>query len=167
MEPRKIRRPAVVCRECRRRKIKCDRGHPCAQCSESLLHCSYTRPFSASSHPAPAYRSHDATSSASAASMPAHSGMIAGWSEWSESSSTDSTNAVPLPTPTSSSALSDIIPSSTSRRAGPEIASAGPASPAGLGVRLINGEYNDRPHHWRAVLSQACIFFKSNVFLSL
>ena len=33
--PRKRRRPALSCVECRRRKIKCDRNVPCAQCTQS------------------------------------------------------------------------------------------------------------------------------------
>ncbi|RAK70945.1 uncharacterized protein BO72DRAFT_473633 [Aspergillus fijiensis CBS 313.89] len=31
-QPRQRRRPALACRECRRRKIKCDHKTPCAQC---------------------------------------------------------------------------------------------------------------------------------------
>lgn len=42
MEPVRLRRPAVACIECRRRKVKCDRGHPCLRCSQSNLLCSYT-----------------------------------------------------------------------------------------------------------------------------
>ena len=33
--PRKRRRPALSCAECRRRKIKCDRNVPCSQCTLS------------------------------------------------------------------------------------------------------------------------------------
>ena len=35
--PRKRRRPALSCFECRRRKIKCDRNHPCSQCLQSRI----------------------------------------------------------------------------------------------------------------------------------
>ena len=41
--PRKRRRPALSCEQCRRRKIKCDRTHPCSQCLQSkTASCSYT-----------------------------------------------------------------------------------------------------------------------------
>ena len=33
--PRKRRRPALSCEQCRRRKIKCDRNYPCNHCSQS------------------------------------------------------------------------------------------------------------------------------------
>ena len=40
--PRKRRRPALSCFECRRRKIKCDRNQPCNQCVQSRVpRCSY------------------------------------------------------------------------------------------------------------------------------
>jgi hypothetical protein len=32
--PRKRRRPALSCVQCRRRKVKCDRQLPCTQCSQ-------------------------------------------------------------------------------------------------------------------------------------
>lgn len=35
--PRKRRRPALSCFECRRRKIKCDRNFPCKQCVQSRI----------------------------------------------------------------------------------------------------------------------------------
>ncbi|OGM48041.1 hypothetical protein ABOM_002901 [Aspergillus bombycis] len=38
---RKRRRQAVVCTECRRRKIACDRNTPCAQCIQSNSPCTY------------------------------------------------------------------------------------------------------------------------------
>ncbi|EFR04195.1 C6 zinc finger domain-containing protein [Nannizzia gypsea CBS 118893] len=37
----KRRRPAVVCIDCRRRKVKCDRSFPCSQCTQSSLTCAY------------------------------------------------------------------------------------------------------------------------------
>jgi hypothetical protein len=41
--PRKRRRPALSCEQCRRRKIKCDRTYPCGQCSQSkTASCSYS-----------------------------------------------------------------------------------------------------------------------------
>jgi len=40
--PRKRRRPALSCVECRRRKIKCDRNDPCTQCTMSKsASCTY------------------------------------------------------------------------------------------------------------------------------
>lgn len=40
--PRKRRRPALSCEECRKRKIKCDRTFPCKQCEQSRTAlCSY------------------------------------------------------------------------------------------------------------------------------
>ncbi|CAK7266642.1 hypothetical protein SEPCBS57363_002193 [Sporothrix epigloea] len=38
---RKRRRPAVVCAECRRRKIACDRKSPCGQCAVHNVDCVY------------------------------------------------------------------------------------------------------------------------------
>jgi hypothetical protein len=41
--PRKRRRPALSCEQCRRRKIKCDRNYPCGQCLQSkTASCSYS-----------------------------------------------------------------------------------------------------------------------------
>ncbi|CZR68899.1 uncharacterized protein PAC_18800 [Phialocephala subalpina] len=41
--PRKRRRPALSCEQCRKRKIKCDRNYPCTQCQQSkTAHCSYS-----------------------------------------------------------------------------------------------------------------------------
>ena len=41
--PRKRRRPALSCIQCRRRKVKCDRNEPCNQCKSSRKahNCSY------------------------------------------------------------------------------------------------------------------------------
>lgn len=41
---RKRRRPAVVCNECRRRKIACDRKAPCGQCVQYNSACTYYTP---------------------------------------------------------------------------------------------------------------------------
>ncbi|KAK8146344.1 hypothetical protein G3M48_003227 [Beauveria asiatica] len=59
MEPgpaHRRRRPAVACSECRRRKIRCDRGFPCGPCRKSLpaLSCIYhsqPRAYAASAPP--------------------------------------------------------------------------------------------------------------------
>lgn len=41
--PRKRRRPALSCEQCRRRKIKCDRAYPCGQCLQSkTTTCTYS-----------------------------------------------------------------------------------------------------------------------------
>ncbi|KAH7364917.1 fungal-specific transcription factor domain-containing protein [Rhexocercosporidium sp. MPI-PUGE-AT-0058] len=41
--PRKRRRPALSCEQCRRRKIKCDRTYPCGQCLQSkTASCTYS-----------------------------------------------------------------------------------------------------------------------------
>lgn len=42
--PRKRRRPALACEQCRRRKLRCDRNFPCAPCKRSResLTCSYS-----------------------------------------------------------------------------------------------------------------------------
>lgn len=41
--PRKRRRPALACTECRRRKIRCDRQNPCTQCVQwKCSSCIYT-----------------------------------------------------------------------------------------------------------------------------
>jgi hypothetical protein len=39
-------RPSVIraCIECRRRKIRCDRRHPCAYCAKNRIHCVYPHP---------------------------------------------------------------------------------------------------------------------------
>lgn len=47
-QPRKRRRPALSCIQCRRRKIKCDRSMPCGQCIAS-----HTSACQYSSDPAP------------------------------------------------------------------------------------------------------------------
>ena len=39
--PRKRRRPAPSCQECRRRKVKCDRSEPCGHCGLSKKQCHY------------------------------------------------------------------------------------------------------------------------------
>lgn len=41
--PRKRRRPALACEQCRRRKVRCDRGMPCGPCSKTndASACSY------------------------------------------------------------------------------------------------------------------------------
>ncbi|GLA08392.1 hypothetical protein AnigIFM60653_009923 [Aspergillus niger] len=40
-QPRKRRRPALSCIECRRRKVKCDRHNPCGQCVAAQSRCGY------------------------------------------------------------------------------------------------------------------------------
>ncbi|KAI2624283.1 hypothetical protein GGR54DRAFT_638162 [Hypoxylon sp. NC1633] len=40
-QPRRRRRPALSCLECRRRKIKCDRNDPCAHCVSSKSQCTF------------------------------------------------------------------------------------------------------------------------------
>lgn len=40
-EPRRRRRPALSCVECRRRKIKCDRNDPCGHCKATRIQCVY------------------------------------------------------------------------------------------------------------------------------
>ncbi|KAI5861414.1 hypothetical protein GGS23DRAFT_150109 [Durotheca rogersii] len=40
-QPRRRRRPALSCLECRRRKIKCDRSDPCAHCVSARSQCTY------------------------------------------------------------------------------------------------------------------------------
>ncbi|KAL7907291.1 hypothetical protein GGI35DRAFT_470543 [Trichoderma velutinum] len=51
--PRKRRRPAVACVECRRRKVKCDRAKPCGPCYQSALTCFYRPASFSQSGPAP------------------------------------------------------------------------------------------------------------------
>ncbi|KAH6889279.1 hypothetical protein B0T10DRAFT_487651 [Thelonectria olida] len=41
LQPRRRRRPALSCRECRRRKIKCDQKNPCAHCIRHKAQCTY------------------------------------------------------------------------------------------------------------------------------
>ena len=40
--PRKRRRPALSCCECRRRKVKCDREQPCNHCQQSKVSCVFS-----------------------------------------------------------------------------------------------------------------------------
>ncbi|KEY73420.1 hypothetical protein S7711_06839 [Stachybotrys chartarum IBT 7711] len=40
-QPRRRRRPALSCIECRRRKVKCDRNNPCAHCVAAKSPCRY------------------------------------------------------------------------------------------------------------------------------
>ena len=55
---RKRRRPALSCVECRRRKIKCDRGEPCAHCKKSAgIKCVYSK----NDHPASGNRQRSAS----------------------------------------------------------------------------------------------------------
>lgn len=39
--PKKRRRPALACVECRRRKVKCDRNLPCRRCVQNSADCTY------------------------------------------------------------------------------------------------------------------------------
>lgn len=41
-QPLRRRRPALSCLECRRRKVKCDRGDPCGQCVSIQTKCNYS-----------------------------------------------------------------------------------------------------------------------------
>lgn len=46
--PRPVRRrqrAALTCLECRRRKVKCDRKHPCRQCVAAQVECTYSSTF--------------------------------------------------------------------------------------------------------------------------
>ncbi|KAK1760290.1 FAD/NAD(P)-binding domain-containing protein [Echria macrotheca] len=40
-QPRRRRRPALSCLECRRRKIKCDRADPCRHCVSAKVQCTF------------------------------------------------------------------------------------------------------------------------------
>lgn len=40
---RRRRRPALSCRECRRRKVRCDHDEPCAHCRRHQIQCIYKR----------------------------------------------------------------------------------------------------------------------------
>ena len=40
-QPRRRRRPALSCIECRQRKIKCDRSEPCTNCVRIRVKCAY------------------------------------------------------------------------------------------------------------------------------
>jgi hypothetical protein len=40
-QPKRRRRPALSCIQCRRRKIKCDRTDPCKHCVAAKHHCTY------------------------------------------------------------------------------------------------------------------------------
>ena len=44
-QPRRRRRPALSCHECRRRKIKCDRNEPCTNCTLNRCQCLF-EPYS-------------------------------------------------------------------------------------------------------------------------
>lgn len=50
---RRRRRPALSCIECRRRKVKCDRQHPCAHCVACKVPCSYATRNALPSPPEP------------------------------------------------------------------------------------------------------------------
>jgi len=51
-QPRKRRRPAMSCLECRRRKIKCCRNDPCAHCVSTKAQCTFSI-YSNEPRPAP------------------------------------------------------------------------------------------------------------------
>lgn len=40
-QPRRRRRPALSCLECRRRKIRCDRNEPCTNCVSTQTQCNF------------------------------------------------------------------------------------------------------------------------------
>ncbi|KUJ24541.1 uncharacterized protein LY89DRAFT_713366 [Mollisia scopiformis] len=40
-QPRRRRRPALACLDCKRRKIKCDRNNPCGHCISTRSQCTY------------------------------------------------------------------------------------------------------------------------------
>ena len=44
VQPRRRRRPALSCQQCRRRKIKCDRTDPCNHCISASSSCTYSTP---------------------------------------------------------------------------------------------------------------------------
>ena len=67
--PRKRRRPAVSCVQCRKRKIKCDRSMPCSNCVKATppQDCNYDAPRhlqqpNALKHPVGAHRDSDSES---------------------------------------------------------------------------------------------------------
>ncbi|KAI0900221.1 fungal-specific transcription factor domain-containing protein [Annulohypoxylon nitens] len=68
-QPRRRRRPALSCLECRRRKIKCNRNEPCAHCVSSKLQCTYKV---YSDDPATSPQSRQGYSRDTAPSKPAH-----------------------------------------------------------------------------------------------
>ena len=65
--PRKRRRPALACEECRRRKIKCDQQMPCDQCK---LHKSRGRKCTYKSDPRAQHPAKDGLQSWYASSFP-------------------------------------------------------------------------------------------------
>lgn len=52
-QPRSRPRPTLSCFECRRKKLRCDRSHPCEQCIKShrALQCSYATEAATSTPP--------------------------------------------------------------------------------------------------------------------
>lgn len=54
MDTQRRRRPALSCVECRRRKVKCDRSHPCKPCTTHSITCSYKVYKNSSALPQPA-----------------------------------------------------------------------------------------------------------------
>ncbi|GAB1317191.1 hypothetical protein MFIFM68171_07401 [Madurella fahalii] len=87
-EPRRRRRPALSCVDCRRRKIKCDRNNPCAHCVSTSTTCTYTtynsEPVSQQQLPLPASRPHSTSDTPGPSdpptATPAHSAIAAGTS---------------------------------------------------------------------------------------
>ena len=59
-EPRRRRRPALSCIQCRDRKIKCNREVPCRHCVSTGSHCAYA---AVTKRPVPAGTTHSVGSS--------------------------------------------------------------------------------------------------------
>ena len=50
--PKKRRRPALSCEQCRKRKVRCDREQPCGPCGQSkITPCTYSTPPPSASKP--------------------------------------------------------------------------------------------------------------------
>lgn len=150
-QPRRIRRPAVVCRECRRRKIKCDRGNPCRQCSDSLLHCSYARHFSptpaAAVRPTTASRPHDSGLGSSA--RPPNGTAAGAWEDYI-------TSSVQAPPPASQF---DGIQAPRRRQKSfePDNGSPVPSSPGSLPPWPLRAGCNEQPCSWKTVIKEVSL----------
>ena len=95
--PRKRRRPALSCVECRRRKIKCDRNDPCSQCTQAkVASCTYK-----DGYPGPS-NSHAAKLGSPAPSAPlngdlAPAGLVIPFAPATQSTSADQSRSLKEP----------------------------------------------------------------------
>lgn len=150
-EPVRLRRPAVACIECRRRKIRCDRRQPCIRCYQSLLLCSYaSRPVASSSSRATATITNPAHGPGASAGVLVIA-TATSHPEITPQQRDDTFNVGPLRIPFSVASLPNSRPSDMA-----PISVSVPFPSHSAQERLIGAnDAHERPEYWKAVLGQA------------